>query len=303
MADYNFKFQGITITGDGVTVQARMYTDGAISYAAEAKALPWEDYDFLALATESLSKLRDKAQGSPAAEYCNADADETRELYDEFDEDEELSDTEQSDEVSEKLNNLIDLLEEKLTAIEEDDDTSEIELPYTQAEIKEVMDHYINMLVNSIKSEKPKIPDTIKDLKCPRAIAPRANKKGRPSIYKYVQDVASESCKLYYENRPAKFFRDFKDRKFVIRIDYKGMLEFAELADKYGVTWVDGVPVRNGLWKFDDSISIYIAYKDNIYNQSSPGMTWDFKQNYNIDTVIPWGEIDLTHVEEWGDDV
>lgn len=76
-----FTFDGITITGDGMTVTARHYVNGELTCSAEAQPNPWDEYNFLSVAADALYKLKDKEQGSSTVEYCRADADNTAEYY------------------------------------------------------------------------------------------------------------------------------------------------------------------------------------------------------------------------------
>lgn len=76
-----FTFDGITITGDGMTVTARHYVNGELTCSAEAQANPWDECNFLSVATDALYKLKDKEQGSSTVEYCKTYADNTAEYY------------------------------------------------------------------------------------------------------------------------------------------------------------------------------------------------------------------------------
>lgn len=87
------KRKSITIseeaTADGTKVVARMYTDGELSYSAEAKNIPWDKYDFLQVAIDALFVMRDKIQGSPAVERqdCRLEQDDDLDFMDDNDAD------------------------------------------------------------------------------------------------------------------------------------------------------------------------------------------------------------------------
>ena len=62
-------FEGITITGDGMSVTAKLYSGGEIACSAEVKPNPWDEYDFLSLAADAIYKLRDNQQGATTCEF------------------------------------------------------------------------------------------------------------------------------------------------------------------------------------------------------------------------------------------
>ena len=83
MADRKHKEISVTeeATAEGTKVIARLYTDGELSYSAEAKPAPWDQYNFLQVAIDAMFALRDKIQGSPAVEHLDRGLEQDEDLY------------------------------------------------------------------------------------------------------------------------------------------------------------------------------------------------------------------------------